>query len=122
MQMVWRNPEPGIAGLILTRFDLEFTPQSINVLLLVVHPDVLHHVVPDGRVGAIGTDHEIESHLDFRDSFLGLVSVFANFKPGFVCLKICTSELVVEEDCHVGHLLEDVEETFVEAAAVDGED
>ncbi len=44
--------------------DLELAPQRVDVLLAVVHALKLHHVVPDGRVGAVGTDHEVEGDLD----------------------------------------------------------
>jgi hypothetical protein len=101
----------------------ELAPHGVDVLLLVVHACVLHHMVPDCRVGAIGANHEVEVNLDFASPLpLSRARAFSHFEPGLVFPQVSARELVVEEEGDVGHPLQNVQQTLVEPAAVDGED
>jgi hypothetical protein len=74
-------------------------------------------------VGAIRTDHEVKVDLDLSWSLPPTdSSVFPHFEPGFILPKVGSSELVVKKEGNIRHLLQDIEEPLVEAAAVDGQD
>lgn len=79
--------------------DSKFTPERVDVLLLVVHARVLHEVVAGSGVGTIGTDEKVEGDFEF------LLVACGGFRldPGYVVGKVCADELVVEADLHVGH-------------------
>jgi hypothetical protein len=81
---------------------MEFTPQGVDVLLLVVHSGELHQVVANGRVCAIRTNHEIESNLDFSGPAIGGEIFVACLKPSFVSFEISSGKLVVEEQLDIG--------------------
>lgn len=118
--MVRRYLELRHARLVLMWGDLKFAPKSVDILLLVVHSRILHHVVPDGRVSTISANHEVEVNLDFRDSFLGLVYVLTHFKPRLFVSEIGPRKFVVEKEGHVRHFFEDVKETLVETTSING--
>ena len=50
--------------------DVKFTPERVDVFLLVVDAGVLHHVIARSRVGSVGADEEVEVHFDFSGSAL----------------------------------------------------
>jgi hypothetical protein len=103
------------------RLDVELAPQRVDVVLAVVHLNVLHHVVAHSRVGAIGADHEVKVDLNLaRPARCRLGG--HDFEPGLARLEVCAGELVAEEEADVGHVFEDVEQALVEAGAVDGID
>ena len=111
----------GVGGVeVPPRLDLELAPQRVDVPLLVVHARVLHHVVPHGRVRAIRAQHQVEGDLDLPRP--AVVAPVFDLEPGLALPEVRACELVVEEELHVGHALEHVEDALVQAAAVDGED
>lgn len=89
------------------RTDLEFAPQGVNILLLVIHTRILHEVIPHGRVGPVSTDHEVKLDFDLLGAARGAVGI-ANLEPGFTLLEICAGKLVTEEELDVRHSLENV--------------
>lgn len=123
VQVVRGYPELRIASgrLDLLRLDVELAPEGVDVVLAVVHLDVLHHVVADGRVSAVGTDHEVKVDLDFPRSARGGLGGH-DLEPGLPMLEVGACQLVAEEELDVRHALQDVEEPFVEASSVNGED
>ena len=89
--------------------NLELAPHGVDVHLLVVHACVLHHVVPDCRVGSIGADHEVEINFDFASPLpLSRTRAVSEFEPGFVLPEVGAREFVVEEEGDIGHLLQNV--------------
>ena len=56
------DPRP-VFGAGWDGLNLEFTPESVDILLLVVHSSVFHEMIPDRGVGAIGSDHQVEADL-----------------------------------------------------------
>ena len=116
MQVVRGDSEVVIRG----RGNMEFAPQRVNILLLVVDAGIFHHVVACGGVGAVGTDKKVKFHFDLRCSLvrrirrlsrvLGMVGFGkAPLEPGDAFGEVGASELVVEEECYVGHGFEGVE-------------
>lgn len=79
--------------------DSELAPESVDVLLLVVHARVLHEVVAGGGVGTVGTDEEVKGNF----KLLPVACWGIRLEPSFVVGEICTNELVAKEDLHVGH-------------------
>jgi len=72
-------------------------------------------------MGAIGPKQEVEGYFNFWSAVAGarfLTWRLRNFEPCFLAVEICTGQLVVEEEFDVGHVLELVEESFVQAASV----
>ena len=67
VEVVGGDGERGVCG---TWWDVEFAPERVDVLLLVVDAGELHEVVARGGVGAVGADEEIE--VDF---FFGVALV-----------------------------------------------
>ena len=122
VEMIWRDPESmaGVFG-ILPWGNLELAPQGVDVLLLVVHTAVLHHVVAHGGVGAVGADHEIEVDLDLLCATRGFGGTL-DLEPGPAGAEVGAGQLVVEEEAHVGHALEDVKQALIEPGPVNGED
>jgi hypothetical protein len=60
MQVIRRYPKLGhwIDCVVrLLRLELELAPQSVNVLLLVVHAGKLHEMIANGRMGTISANH-----------------------------------------------------------------
>lgn len=124
----------GEVGGVRGRGDVEFAPEGVDVFLLVVDAGVLHQVVAGSGVGAVGADEEVEFHLDFWGALmggigrlggvLGMVGFWegAVLEPSRVFGVIGAGKLVGEEEGHVRHGFEGVEEAFVESSAVDGED
>jgi hypothetical protein len=98
---------------------MELAPQRVDVLLLVVHPRKLHQVVADGRVRAVGANHEVKGDFDFPGAAVGGHVLVAGLEPGLVGLEVGARELVVEEELDVGQGVEDVQEACVEGASVD---
>lgn len=132
VQVVRGDGEVGVVG---GGGDVEFAPEGVDVLLLVIDAGVLHHVVAGGGVGAVRADEEVEFHFDFRGALvkgvgwllggvLGVVGFWggAVLKPGGGFGVVGAGELVGEEEGYVWHGLEGIEEAFVQAGAVDGED
>ncbi len=123
--MVWRDSEAGLLVQregIISGFDMELAPQGVDVFLLVVHAGVLHHVIPDGRMGAIGPNHEVELDLDLsRAAGCGFFRA-SNLEPRLAGAEVSACQLVVEEDLDVGHLLQYVEELLVQPGAIYRED
>lgn len=76
---------------------MEFAPQGVNVLLLVVHSGKLHQVVANGGVCAIRSNHEIKSNLDFPGAAIGNKILVACLEPSLVGFEISSGKLVVEE-------------------------
>lgn len=103
------------------RLDLEFTPEGIDVALLVVHTHELHHVVAHCRVSTVCAEHEVEGYLNFMGAAIRRRGA-PDFEPGLVASEVGAGELVVEKEFDVGHGLEHVKKAGVEPAAVDGED
>lgn len=67
VQMVRGYPESALRriGRRLVRRDRKLTPQGIDILLLIVHTNILHHVIPSSGVCSICSDQEVERDLDF---------------------------------------------------------
>lgn len=82
---------------------MEFAPQSVDVLLLVVHSSKLHQVIANSRVCAIRANHEVKSNLNFSRAAIGSEIFVACLKPGLVGFEISTGQLVVEEELDIGH-------------------
>jgi hypothetical protein len=110
MEMVGRYPEARcqrIPGRILDGLDLELAPKGIDILLAVVHADEFHHVVPDGGMGAIGANHEVEIDFDLPGTACRSRLVLSlNLKPGLAFSKVGAGELMVEIEAHVWHSFE----------------
>lgn len=108
MQVIRRHPELGhwIGCVVcLDRLEMELTPQSVNVLLVVVHPGKLHKVVANSRMGTISANHEIKGDVNLLVTrLLGRFSV-SDFKPSFASAIVCACKLVVEEQLDVGHVV-----------------
>ena len=134
VQVVRRDGERGVGG---KGRDVELAPQRVDVLLLVVDARELHKVVAGGGVGAVGADEEVEvdfllgvalvlggggGRLGRILGVVGLGRVGAVLEPGGVAVEVRAGELVVEEEGHIGHGFQGVEEAFVEPRAVDGVD
>ena len=102
---------------------MEFAPQRVNILLLIVDAGELHEVIASGGVGAIGTNEEIE--VDFflgvplllgwgwrgLRRVLGVVGfgrVGLVLEPGGVVFEVGAGELMVEKEGDVGHGFEGV--------------
>lgn len=85
----------------LPGFDAKFAPESVNVLLLVVHPRELHHMIADCGVCTICSYHEIKSDLDFKGPVIGDVLLIPYFEPCLSCLKVSTGELMIEEQSDI---------------------
>lgn len=81
---------------------MEFAPQGVDVLLLIVHPGKLHQVVANGRVRAISANHEIKGDLDFPGAAVGGEIFVACLEPCLVGFEISSGQLVVEEQLDVG--------------------
>lgn len=123
VQVVRRDAESGIWILFVlahhsTRRQMELAPQRVNVLLLVVHPGKLHQVVPDGRVRAVGPNHEVKGDFNLPGPAVGGHVLVAGLEPGLVGPEVGARELVVEEELDVGQGVEDVQEACVEGASV----
>jgi hypothetical protein len=74
-------------------------------------------------VGAVRADHEVEVNLDLPSPLpFTRCCLVLHFEPGFVFPEVSAYELMTEKEGHIRHLFQDVKETFVETAAVDGED
>ena len=81
-------------------------------------------------VGAVGTDEEVEFYGDFCGSLwgelfggvLGMIRLFRPllFEPGYLLVEIGACELVVEMQGYIWHLLQCIQETFVERCTVHG--
>src|ERR1700688_4997756 len=97
---------------------MEFAPQSVDVLLLVIHACVLHQMISYCGVCSICTDQEVEVDFNFFIAFSG--SGFAPCEPGFVILEVSAGEFMVEEESDVWHCLQFVEEQFVKSSSVGG--
>ena len=71
---------------------------------------------------AVGANHEVEIHLNLA-SLLPLTGgpAVPHLEPGLVLPEICARDLGVEEEGDIWHLLQNVKQAPVEAAAVDGE-
>lgn len=80
---------------------MEFAPQGVDVLLLVVHSSKLHQVIANGRVSAICANHEIKSNLDFPGAAIGSEIFVACLKPSLVGFEISSGQLVVEEELDI---------------------
>lgn len=99
----------------------ELAPICIDIRLLVVHANVLHQMVSYGRVSAIGTNHEIK--VDFYLLSTVQRSLWTSLlKPCLLILEVGSRELVIEEEFHIGHVFQDVQETLVEVCSVDSKD
>lgn len=120
MKVVWRHRELGewVAGLSFPWTDLELAPQGVDVLLVVLHARKLHHVIPDCRVCAVGSDHEVEVDFNLRIS-LRCERLGSVLEPRRLAGEIRARKLVVEEEAHIGHLLQKVQEAFVQGTSVD---
>lgn len=129
VQMVGRDGEVARRG---RRRHRELAPQAVDVLLRVVHARELHHVVPHGRVRAVGADAEVERHLDFAGSRTsssssnssvgggGACAPVHDLKPRLLAPKVRAGQFVLVEEAHVGQRVEVVEQDFIQLAAVDG--
>jgi hypothetical protein len=83
--------------------DRELTPQCVNVLLLVVHPHILHQVVSNRRVRSVSTQHEVKGNLNLLGTGLA-----ASLKPCLASLEIGPSEFMIKEELDVGHGFQDI--------------
>lgn len=101
---------------------MEFAPQGVNVLLLVIHSGKLHQVIANGRVCTVCSNHEIKGDFDFSRAAIRNVVSVAGFKPCLVLPKVGSSELVVEEQLDVGHGFQDVEQPRVESSSINSID
>lgn len=97
---------------------MELAPQSVDILLLVIHSGVLHQVISYCRVCSVCTNQEVKPDFDFFIAFSR--SGFPAREPGFVVFEIGPSKFVVEEEFDVGHCLEFVQEKFVEPSSIGG--
>jgi hypothetical protein len=79
-------------------------------------------VVPDSRVRAICANHEVEINLDLAGTPLTRTAIFLHFEPGFVSSEVGACEFVIEEECDIWHLCQNVKKPLVEATTVDCED
>lgn len=128
MQVVGRYGKPCfprvhvVQEYVLLGLDLELAPESVDILLLVVHPDVLHHMISDGRMSAISANHEVELDLNLLWSIGGRPLSPLNLKPGFALAEVGSCQLVVEVKLHIGHSFQDVQQAFVQTTTVHGED
>ena len=116
------------------RRDAEFAPERVDVGLRVVDPGVFHHVVACCGVGAVGAYEEVEIYGDFCGSFwgglvggllgwvLGMICSFGTllFEPGRLLLEIGACKLVIEMQGYIRHLLQFIQEAFVEGSTVHG--
>jgi hypothetical protein len=66
VQVVWRDPkleiDPSFARRIVG-FDLELTPERVDVFLAVVHPCKLHEVISHGGMCTVSANHEVKIDL-----------------------------------------------------------
>ena len=124
--MVWRDPVPGHRIFVWGRFlglDLELAPEGGDVGLLVIHLGEFHHVVANSGVSPVASKHEVEADLNFAPvPRISARPIFADFKPCLVLLEVCSCELVVKEEFHIGHSLKDIEKPLIEAAAINCQD
>lgn len=81
---------------------MEFAPQGVNVLLLVIHSGKLHQVVADSGVRSVRSNHEIKSNLNFSGPAIVSKILVARLKPGLVGFEIGSGQLVVEEQLDIG--------------------
>lgn len=77
-------------------------------------------MISRGRVSTVCTKEKIERNLDLwgpiaRTSFLSRTEYL---EPGTLALEVRSSQLVVKEESHIGHLLKLVEKPFVETGPV----
>lgn len=100
---------------------MELAPQRVDVVLTVVHLDILHHVVAHSRVSAISTNHEVKVNLNLARPAGGRLGGH-DLEPGLALVEVCAGELVAEEEANIGHILEDIEQALVQAGAVNGVD
>ena len=106
MEMIGGDCEVGGFG-----GNVEFTPEGVDVFLLVREAGVFHHVVAGGGVGAVGSDEEVEVYGYLGCSFLlsfslailcwilsvvGFGGLVMLFEPSSLLFKVRASELVVE--------------------------
>lgn len=105
-------------------WNCKFTPQSIDILLLIIHLGVLHHVISCRRMGTICSDEKIEGDFNFgisgSGSFIGRLYA-GHFKPSFVALEISAGEFMIEVDFHVWHGSEFVQKHLVQCPTIDRE-
>jgi len=99
--------------------DLELAPQSVDVILTVVHPTVFHHVISHSGMSAIGANHEIKVDFDLLGPASCLLLAL-HLEPSLTPVEVGSSQFVVEENLDVWHLLEDVQHPFVQTRPVDG--
>lgn len=100
---------------------MEFTPQSVDIFLLVVDTCEFHHVEAGSGMCTIRTDQEIEVNRDlfwalfvlpevlFLGGVLRMVNSFGItvlLEPGYLFVKVGTCELVIEVQCGVRQFLQ----------------
>lgn len=83
------------------RLDTKLAPESVDILLLIVHPCELHHVVADCGMSTVSPYHEIKIDLDFKGPSVGDVLLITNLKPCFSGLEVGAGEFVIEEQLNV---------------------
>src|SRR5215469_11773332 len=96
--MIRRNGK--VSG--LGRRHCKFTPQTIDVLLVIVHSGKFHHVVASGRMGSIGTNEEVESNFNLLCSIRSTVAgLIHDLKPSLLLPEVGAGQLVLEEELDV---------------------
>lgn len=122
MEMLRRDGKSRFRVLCIMVFwgDCKLAPQRVDVLLLIIHPGVFHHMIPCCGMSSISPYKKIKVDFDFLVSRTGdSIYWFPNdFEPGLPPLDISASELVVEVELHVGHGFKFVQEDLVETSTV----
>lgn len=107
--MIGRDlPCSGAIGLDVARVKAELTPKCVNVFLLVIHAGKLHHMIANGRMGAVGPKHnvKVDFHLTGTTARREPISVF---NPSLARAKVGTRELVVEEEFDIWEILKSIQ-------------
>jgi hypothetical protein len=127
VEVIRGYPEAGhghLGGRTIGGRNLEFAPERIDVLLMIVHTNELHHMVSHGGVCTISTDHKVEIDLDLRSAASRWRRILRapELKPSLSFPEVGTGKSVVEEECHIWHPLEYVQQALVQSTPIDSKD
>lgn len=100
---------------------MEFTPQRVDVLLLIIHAGEFHQMVSDGRVSPICPNHEIKIYLNLPRAPVGRRDYVTHFKPRFASAEVGTCQFVVEEQLDVRQRVQYIKKALIQARPVNSE-
>jgi hypothetical protein len=83
------------------RFDTKLAPESVDILLLIVHSRELHHVVANCGMSTVSPYHEIKVDLDFKGPSVGDVLLITNLEPCSSGLEVGAGEFMIEEQLNI---------------------